>query len=78
MSTRKILRMASLALGASGLVLGLAGCGAEAVKEAAPPPINAGDATDPKRLEMMRSQSRGSGTNAPVEPRTDVPAPAPK
>jgi hypothetical protein len=58
MSIRHIARLAMVTVGLLGVTAALAGCGAEPVKEAAPPPITQNDATK-DRIKGIQDASGG-------------------
>jgi hypothetical protein len=60
MSIRHIARIAMVTVGMLGAGAALSGCGAEPVKEAAPPPISATDATK-DRIKSIQDASSSKG-----------------
>jgi hypothetical protein len=67
MSIRHIARLAMVTVGLLGMTAALAGCGAEPVKEAAPPPITQNDAT---RDRIKGIQDASSGKASPDADKT--------
>lgn len=57
MSIRHIARLAMVTVGLLGVTAALAGCGAEPVKEAAPPPVTQNDLTKDRIKSIQESQT---------------------
>ena len=74
MSMKNLARLAVVSVGLLGVSSALAGCGAEPVKEAAPPPINQNEATQ-DRIKGIQDSSNSKGASPGVDKAPDHTAP---
>ena len=62
MSIKNLARLATVTVGLLGVCSALTGCGAEPIKEAAPPPINQGEATKDRIKSIQESSDKSGGS----------------